>query len=279
MIVCGVRGSTPAPGPEYVQYGGNTSCIALAKDTKDPKLVLDGGTGLKNLSRALDGRPFRGTILLGHLHWDHTHGLPFFPAGDRPDSRVRVLLPAQGVPPEQLMARFMSPPHFPVKVTELRGDWRVGELEAGEHTIEGFEVTAMEIPHKGGRTFGFRVSDGSSTLAYLSDHHPIQLGPGPNGHGEYHEAAYALCEDVDLMVHDAQYTVSEFPARADFGHSTIDYAVGLAEVAGARRLLLFHHDPSRTDDELTGIVKDLSSEVVVEAATEGCILELGQTPG
>lgn len=258
-----------------MRFGGNTSCIALAKDdNKDPKLVLDGGTGLTNLTRVLNGRPFRGSILLGHLHWDHTHGLPFFSAGDRPDSRVRILLPAQEGTPQQLMDRFMSPPHFPVRVDELRGDWRVGALEAGDHTIEGFDVTAVEIPHKGGRTFGFRVSDGTSTLAYLSDHHPIQFGPGPDGHGEYHEAAYALCEGADLMVHDAQYTVSEFASRSDFGHSTIDYAVGLAEVCGAKRLLLFHHDPGRTDEELASIVDTLSTEVRVEAAAERSVVEL-----
>lgn len=274
VIICGVRGSTPAPGPEYVRFGGNTSCVALAKDGKGPKLVLDAGTGLQNLTRFLDGTPFRGTILLGHLHWDHTHGIPFFQAGDRPDSRVRVLLPAQGVSPEELIARVMSPPHFPVRFDQLRGDWRLGQLETGEHTIEGFQVTALEIPHKGGRTFGFRVSDGAATVAYLSDHHPIQLGPGPEGHGEYHETAYALCEDADLMIHDAQYTVSEFPSRSDFGHSTIDYAVGLAEVCKAKRLLLFHHDPGRTDDELAQILEGLGSSVCVEGATEGQILQL-----
>ena len=276
VIVCGVRGSTPAPGADFVRYGGNTSCIALARAGERPKLVLDGGTGLQNLSRILEDQPFRGTILLGHLHWDHTHGIPFFSAGDRPDARVRVLVPAQnGSTPRDLMARAMSPPHFPVTVEELRGDWRLGELEVGDHLFEKFQVTAIEIPHKGGRTFGFRVSDGSATLAYLSDHHPIQLGPGPDGHGEYHEAAYSLCEGVDLLIHDAQYTVAEFPSRADFGHSTIDYAVGLAEVAGAKRLLLFHHDPGRTDDELDRIVASISTGCVVEAATEGQVLELG----
>lgn len=279
VAICGVRGSTPAPGADFVRYGGNTSCVALALDGKPPKLVLDGGTGLGNLTRILEGRPFRGTILLGHLHWDHTHGLPFFAAGDRPDSRVRILLPEQGVPPDELMNRFMSPPHFPVRVDQLRGDWRVAALRPGDHSIEGFQVTAMEIPHKGGRTFGFRITDGASTVAYLSDHHPIQFGPGPGGHGEYHETAYALCEGVDLMIHDAQYTVAEFPSRADFGHSTIDYAVGLASVAGARRLLLFHHDPGRTDDELAGIVEALECEVEVEAATEGRVLQLGGRAG
>ena len=270
-----MRGSTPAPGPEYVRHGGNTSCVALAREGKLPKLVLDAGTGLQNLSKVMGDQPFRGTILLGHLHWDHTHGIPFFSAGDRPDARVRVLMPAQGISPEDLMARVMAPPHFPITVQELRGDWRLGELEVGQHLIEDFEVTATEIPHKGGRTFGFRVSDGEVSLAYLSDHHPIQLGPGPEGHGEYHEAAYALCEGVDLMIHDAQYTVAEFPSRSTFGHSTIDYAVGLARVCEAKRLLLFHHDPRRTDSELDEILGGLDDGLCVEAAQEGQTYDLG----
>src|SRR5438128_11436013 len=81
LFICGVRGSTPSPGPQFVRYGGNTSCVALAENGQAPRLVLDAGTGLQRLSPLLDGRPFRGSILLGHLHWDHTHGLPFFSAG------------------------------------------------------------------------------------------------------------------------------------------------------------------------------------------------------
>lgn len=274
LYVCGVRGSTPAPGPEFVRYGGHTSCIAVARDGDAPALVLDGGTGLQRLSKVMGGKPFRGTILLGHLHWDHTHGLPFFSAGDRPDARVRVLLPAQG-DAERVLARALGPPHFPVTATELRGDWRVHSLEAGEHAVEGFSVLALDIPHKGGRTLGFRVTDGAATVAYLSDHHPIAFGPGPDGHGEYHEAAYALAEGVDLLVHDAQYTVEEFAERFTFGHSTWDYAVGLARAAGARRLLLFHHDPPRTDDALDAIVASIPPEAFgIEAAAEGSLIDL-----
>src|SRR5919108_3748543 len=113
VVICGARGSTPTPGPEFVRYGGNTACVALAREGERPALVLDGGTGLTRLSRMLDGHPFRGTILLSHLHWDHTHGLPFFPAGDRSDARVKVLMPVDG-DPEELIARVLSPPHFPI---------------------------------------------------------------------------------------------------------------------------------------------------------------------
>jgi phosphoribosyl 1,2-cyclic phosphodiesterase len=274
VYICGVRGSTPAPGPEFVRYGGNTSCVALASDGDAPTLVLDAGTGLQRLTQVLGGRPFRGSILLGHLHWDHTHGLPFFRAGDDPEAHVDLHMPAQG-DPVAVLERVLSPPHFPIGPRDLRGDWRFHALDPGDHTIEGFAVTAREIPHKGGRTFGYRVSNGGSALAYLSDHSPISLGPGPDGLGEYHEAALELARDVDVLLHDAQYTAAELPARAEFGHSAVEYAVGLAERAGARRLYLFHHDPPRTDDAIDDIVRaHQRPKVEVLAAAEGMVIDL-----
>ncbi len=268
---CGVRGSTPAPGSEFVRYGGNTSCVAIARDGEDPSLLLDAGTGLAQVSRLLDGHSFRGTILLGHLHWDHTQGLPFFKSGDQDGAKVRLLLPAQdGGTAQALLARAMSPPHFPITPGELRGDWSFGHLEEGDHEIEGLTLRAREIPHKGGRTFGYRISDGQHTIAYLSDHHPASLGDGPSGFGPYHEAALDLADGVDVLIHDAQYTAEEFPARRAWGHSTIDYAIGLGATAGARRVLLFHHDPRRTDDELDQIARSVqSAPVPVTLAREG----------
>lgn len=279
VLFCGVRGSTCAPGSDFVRYGGNTPCVALAHDARRPSLVLDGGTGVRNLSRHLEGHPFRGTILLGHLHWDHTQGLPFFAAANEADSEVAVVMPAQG-DPEQVLERAFSPPHFPVAPSQLQGRWRVGSLEPGDHVVEGFEVLAAEIPHKGGRTFGYRVTSRSETgrsvsLAYLSDHSPVAAGDGPHGMGAYHESAMALARDVDVLIHDAQHTAAEFPARRHLGHSTVEYAVGLAEAAGARKLVLFHHDPSRTDDQIDAIVVAHScAGVEVVAAAEGLVLQL-----
>jgi len=274
VTLCGTRGSTPAPGPAHVRYGGHTSCVAIARDGEPPRLVLDAGTGIRTLSAVLDGRPYEGSIVFGHLHWDHTQGLPFFSAADNPKARTDVYVPAQG-DAEEVLARAMSPPHFPITPWELRGAWRFLSLEEGTHDIEGFAVTARDIPHKGGRSFGFRVSDGTSTIAYLSDHCPTVLGPGPEGLGEYHEAALALASDCDLLVHDAQYLDAELPARASFGHSAIGYAVGLAERAGVKRLLLFHHDPPRTDDEIDAIVASCASRAVpVVGAREGMVVDL-----
>jgi len=274
VTICGVRGSTPAPGAEFVRYGGHTSCVALAHDGAPPSLILDSGTGIRRVSALLSGEPFLGTILLGHLHWDHIMGAPFFTSADMPGARVQVCMPSQG-DPEAIFDGMMGHPYFPVTAGELLGDWEFTALEVGEHRLEGFDVIALEIPHKGGRTFGFRVSDGRSTITYMSDHRPTALGQGPAGLGEYHPAALELARATDLLIHDAQYTDDELPSKESWGHSSCGYAVGLAELARANRLLLFHHDPSRTDDALDRIVAGYrDSAVPVEAASERMVIEL-----
>lgn len=272
MIVhfCGVRGSTPAPGAEFSEIGGHTSCIALAHDEELPRLILDAGTGIRRVGGLLDGAPFSGSIILGHLHWDHTCGLPFFCAGDRADGSVDVLLPEQGTDAFAQLAEIMSPPHFPITPAELRGSWSFRTYDDGQINVEGFDVLALEIPHKGGRTMGLRVSDGTASIAYLSDHAPHDLGPGVKGFGDYHTAAMRLADSVDLLIHDGQYRAEELPTRRGFGHSAADYVAGLAEAACVKRAVLFHHDPSRTDDE----VWKLAAEVGVEPAIEGSTLQL-----
>ena len=272
--LCGVRGSTQSPGHEFARHGGHTSCVALAHDGEPPTLLLDAGTGIRRVTDLLGGAPFRGTILLGHLHWDHTQGLPFFRSGDRADAVVRLVMPDVGDPLE-LLRRSMSPPHFPIGPEGLRGRWTFEAIEPGRHRFEGFDVLAREIPHKGGRTFGYRITDGTGTLAYLSDHCPTAFGEGVDGCGELHDTALELATGADVLIHDAQHTVDELAARAQFGHAAADYAVALGELAGVGRVVLFHHDPSRTDDELDAIEASFQGRgVAVEAATEGRSLVL-----
>jgi phosphoribosyl 1,2-cyclic phosphodiesterase len=274
--LCGVRGSTPAPGAGFVRVGGNTSCVAIAEDDQLPTLVLDAGTGLRNLTAILGDAPFNGTLLLGHLHWDHVMGLPFFPAGDRDDARVQVLAPEQGVPPIDELTRLMSPPLFPITPKQLRGEWTFSSYGAESFEAEGFSVVARDIPHKGGRTMGLRITDGRSTIAYMSDHAPHDLGPGDDGLGALHPDAVELAMDVDLLIHDSQYTAAELPARASWGHCAADYGVNLASHCGARRLLLFHHDPTRTDDAVFALRDALAPPpgLTVEVATEGTVVQL-----
>jgi phosphoribosyl 1,2-cyclic phosphodiesterase len=279
--LCGVRGSTPAPGADFLRYGGQTSCVAVAHDgDRAPVLVLDAGTGLRAVTGLLGDEPFRGTIFLTHLHWDHVHGLPFFRGGDRDDARVTLLVPEQedGADAESVLARGMSPPHFPITPRGLRGDWVFGSVRPGPVKAEGFLVEAREVPHKGGRTFGYRVSDGHSVLTYIPDHCPTVAGPGPEGWGEYHPAALGLAARTDLLIHDAFMRPDEVPAEAAFGHAAADYAVGLGRRAGARRVLLAHHKPDRTDQALDELGLRLASppgqEPEVIVAAEGSTYQL-----
>jgi phosphoribosyl 1,2-cyclic phosphodiesterase len=272
----GVRGSTPAPGIEFVRYGGHTSCIALSHDGADaPTLLLDAGTGVRRASALCPTGLFAGTILLSHLHWDHLHGLPFFLAAIQEDSWSDVLIPDQrgGESALEVVARGMSPPHFPVRPEELGGRWSFSSLSPSEFEVEGFHVTAREIPHASGVTFGYRVSDGHSTLTYMPDHYPSVLGLGVDGWGEYHPAALELAEETDLLVHDSQLVAEEIESEAWFGHAAAEYAAGLARAARARHTALFHYKPDRTDDAMDEIAGRFIGQPVT-ASTQSLVLDL-----
>jgi phosphoribosyl 1,2-cyclic phosphodiesterase len=277
VTFCGTRGSTPAPGPEFVRYGGNTSCVAVShEDGAGPSLLLDAGTGLRRVQELLGDRAFQGTLLLTHLHWDHVQGLPFFPSGDRVGSRVSLLLPSDDqLGPVELLSRMMSPPFFPIGPTQLRGDWDFGYVADGAFEAEGFSVVAKDVPHKGGHTVGYRVSDGRTSLAYLPDHCPTAFGSGPEEVGEYHKTALELACGVDLLIHDSHLRAEEVEAEASFGHAAAEYAVRLGELAGARQVALFHHRPERTDAEIERTVARFAERSLsVVAAEEGTTVAL-----
>jgi phosphoribosyl 1,2-cyclic phosphodiesterase len=254
LLFCGVRGSTPAPGAEFARVGGHTSCVALAHDGQPWTLLLDAGTGIRRVTAELGGRAFDGSIVLTHLHWDHLQGMPFFAGGDRDDARVRVFLPEQvgddGTvrDPVSVLSLAMSPPHFPIGPDGLRGAWTFSSMTAGAHTVEGFDVIAFDVPHKGGRTFGLRVGDGVASVAYIPDHLPAAAT----------NAVIAReCAGVDVLVHDAQFVDGERAVADLYGHATVDDALALAELAGARRLALLHHSPARADDDVEAIARGL----------------------
>jgi len=272
----GVRGSTPAPGAEFVRYGGHTSCVALTHDGADaPTLLLDAGTGLRRASALCPTGAFTGTILLSHLHWDHLHGLPFFLAGRHEHAHTEMIIPDQrdGEAAVEVISRGMSPPHFPVRPDELTGQWSFSAIAPSEFKVEGFRVVALEIPHKGGVTYGYRVSDGHSSLTYMPDHYPSVLGLGEEGWGEYHPAALELAEGTDVLVHDSQLVAEELANEAWFGHAAVEYAAGLARAAGARHTALFHYKPDRSDDAMDEIARRFTGQPVT-ASTQSLVLDL-----
>jgi len=266
----GVRGSTPAPGAEFARYGGHTSSLALTPEGGDrPTLVLDAGTGLRTLTGILDGAAFDGSIVLSHLHWDHMQGIPFFAAGDREAARVDLYLPAQaGLSGRDLLAQSFAPPSFPITPEGLRGAWRFHAIEDGVHQIEGFSVTAVDIEHKGGRTYGLRVEDDHGSLAYLPDHAPA---------AGVSDALLSMLGGVDMLIHDAQFLEGERPVAVDYGHATVQDAVRLGQSVGADTVVLFHHSPARTDDALDEIgawAPGLADELSVVVAQEGMTLDV-----
>ena len=274
----GVRGSTPCPCDANRRYGGNTACVALERPGDDP-IVLDLGTGLRFWGETLpqDGS-FRGTALITHLHWDHVQGLPFFVPINRPGACLDIYGPMQdGVTVGDAFASFMCPPYFPVRIEDLAGDIRFHDVADTDIAIGDAKVRVRDVPHVGA-TNGYRVDWDGSTVAYLSDHQQPQ-----DGSMDVSASVLELCDGADLLIHDAQYTPSEFAQKAHWGHCTVEYAVHVARESGARRLALFHHDPEHTDadvDRLLAGAQDLAEQAGLDeviAAREGLTVALGST--
>jgi phosphoribosyl 1,2-cyclic phosphodiesterase len=249
----GVRGSCPCSGDRYRRYGGNTSCLVIDIDGDEP-LIVDLGTGLRALGDVLHkevralGTPLQATALLSHLHYDHILGIPFFAPLHDPGARLTIYGPAQ--PDRSLkeaLHQAVQPPVFPLHMELFRGEVVSIDLGAEDFSVGAAKVMARPIEHNG-VTLGFRIEADGRSLAYMSDHQaPLDRRSVP-------EAVFELCQDVDLLIHDGQYTDDEFAVKTDWGHSTAAYAVHVAAEAGARRLLLSHHDPSHTDRELDQIL-------------------------
>ncbi|CAN5860176.1 MBL fold metallo-hydrolase [soil metagenome] len=250
--------------------------MALEAPGADP-IVLDLGTGLRFWGETLlsDGS-FRGSALVTHLHWDHVQGLPFFTPVDRPGAQFDIYAPS----PDRgdladAFGEFMRPPYFPVRTSDLRGDIRFHQVDDTDMVIGEAKVRVRPVPHVG-RTNGYRVELGGSTVAYVSDHQQPQ-----DGGFAIADSVLDLCDGADLLIHDAQFTDAEFAEKSHWGHCTVDYAVEVARRSGVPRLALFHHDPAHSDDMVDRLVERAQARcgwdgpVEVLAAAEGLTISLG----
>lgn len=249
----GVRGSTPCCSTELCRFGGNTSCVVIEADGEMP-IILDMGTGLRNYGAGQLGAedPFVGSILLTHLHWDHVQGLPFFAPIHRPGARLDIYGPSENdLSLADAFDGLMVPPYFPICCGDLIGDVAFHDVSADHFAIGNAKITSRPVPHVGA-TNGYRIEIGGYSVAYVSDH---QQPLDDSTHVD--DGVLELCDNADLVIHDAQYTPKQFEQRATWGHCTQDYAIEVARQAGASGLALFHHDPDNTDEILDQLVPDL----------------------
>lgn len=270
----GVRGSIASPGPDTVEVGGNTSCVEVRAG--GTRLVLDAGTGMRALGQAMlaeaRGEGVEATLLLSHVHWDHIQGLPFFAPLYLPNSRLRVISGASGTPLAETLRRQMSAPVFPVDLRDVPAALSFQEvrdrqvLEIGEA-----RVTAVRLNHPDA-VHAYRIDHGGRSVVYATDTEHYSC---------VDRRLLSLARDADVLIYDAQYLPEEYagergPSRVGWGHSTYEAGVQLAKAADVGRLVLFHHDPTRTDEGVRAIEARASALLPgVVAAREGLVLSCG----
>ena len=273
----GVRGSTPCPSEANRRYGGNTACVSIEAPGHDP-ILLDMGTGMRFFGDALGSAeaPFRGLALVTHLHWDHVQGLPFFVPIHREGASLTVCGRNDEGTLRAAFEDFMRPPYFPVSPGDLFGEIEFVDVDATTFDWGRATITVADVPHTGA-TNGYRIDLDGISVAYVSDHQQ------PVGSDHIAPDVLALCEGADLVIHDAQYEPHEFAVKSDWGHCTVEYAVKVAAEAGAKRLALFHHDPSHDDEIVDRLLLEAkghaegTSVVEVLAAAERTTVSLSLT--
>jgi phosphoribosyl 1,2-cyclic phosphodiesterase len=286
----GTRGSVPTPGPATVRYGGNTACVEM-RTNAGTFFIFDSGTGIRELGLHLarQGGPVSAHLMLGHTHWDHISGFPFFSPAFVPGNRL-LIYGARDLDRSlrDVLAGQMHYTYFPVPLGELRAEIEFSELEEGEITIEDAVVRTHYLNHTA-VCMGYRVEADGVSVAYVTDHEPYGLVAGSvaanasDGHprraGFLHGGDRRLIDfvrGVDLLIQDSQYTPEEYAERRGWGHSSWDYVTDVAVEAGARRLALFHHEPTHDDDVIDRMVEHSrtraragGSDVELFAAAEG----------
>ena len=272
----GTRGSIPSPGPNTVRYGGNTPSVEVRTPT-GTLVLLDAGTGIRELGRALieraNGAPITGDIFLTHAHWDHIQGIPFFAPAFQRGNRFTIWgAKSLAASIRRVVRDQMSPVVFPVTFEELGATFDFRELTDERHASDGFDVRAFPVKHPGG-ALGYRFAarpggdqPGGSSFVYISDNELRATDSSPNNE-RWRAKLVEFIRGSRLLIHDATYTEDEYDSHRGWGHSTYGDAVALALESGVETLVLFHHSPDRSDDELDTRLAECRSAVARSGRT------------
>lgn len=230
-----------------MRYGGDTSSTELITGEGD-LVVLDAGSGIRNLGNHIEHHHQRVNILLSHLHMDHVQGLPFFRPLLDPDVETHIWGPVSTTRDlRSRISRYLSPPLFPVRIRDLP-NVTFHDVTPSTFTIGSLQIRADLIAHPGS-TLGYRIEEGERSIAYLSDHEPALGSDGVPTSPEW-TSGYDLASGTDVLIHDAQYTDDEYARRVGWGHTSVSQLGAFARMAAAQRLVTFHHDPAHSDTDL-----------------------------
>jgi len=283
----GTRGSIPSPGPNTVRYGGNTPCVEVRTAT-DWLVILDAGTGIRELGRTLvassNGHGIAADIFLTHAHWDHIQGIPFFAPIFLPGNHFTIWgSKTLETSIDRVIRDQMLPVVFPVTFEQLDATIDFGEMAEERHVGNGYEVTAFAVQHPGG-ALGYRFSSSSTkdrSLVYISDNELNLSASYPGRAQDWKERLVEFVRGAKVLVHDATYTADEYERHRGWGHSTYEDAVALAIETGVEQLVLFHHRPERTDDEVDrcvascrALAESQGGRLEIVAAAEGMTLNV-----
>lgn len=268
----GVRGSTPAPGPSTVRYGGNTSCTEIRFG--DELVIVDSGTGIRELGMSLlaefKEKPITGSILVGHTHWDHIQGFPFFTPLYIPRNHFTVYsVRGAGKSLEQIFKGQMEADYFPVPMKSLACDLRFVELE--DNLRLGEVTVRYQFLNHPGVAIGFRFEYLGKVVTYISDHETFCRLSGDNDAARKQDRGIVeFARGSDLLISEAQYDEEEYKLKRGWGHSTFDDAVDRGVASGARQLTLFHHDPVHTDELMDAYLEACRARILKAGSTMLC---------
>jgi phosphoribosyl 1,2-cyclic phosphodiesterase len=299
----GVRGAIPSPGPHTVKYGGNTSCVELYFRDSRRKIIIDAGSGIRNLGNHMmsaddQRKPIEADLFFTHTHSDHILGFPFFTPLYVPGTKLRIYGPATYYEGslERVIGSQMSYHFFPVRLAELAAEIVYNELKEGCHDLgDGIKVTTRYLNHPL-MCFGYRFEHQGRIFCTLYDTEPYRnlfeqdsdrpssddpiVMEGANAAALENNRLEKFFEGADLLIYDAQYLQQEYDSsRVGWGHSAIEYAIETAQRAHVKRLALFHHDPERTDAQLDALAstyckRDREEEIEIFFAREGMRIEI-----
>lgn len=282
----GTRGSIPTPGKETVRYGGNTPCIEVR--LKDNRLVIfDAGTGIRGLGEALmaKGEAVNAHLIVGHPHWDHIQGFPFFKPAFISGNELTILgAQSKNVTLRQMVADQMNHVYFPVQLNELKAKINFRPLREGKTQIFDADLTSIYVNHPA-FALGYRLDAGGHSLVYISDNEPFDREVARSlknvekvitdkyveGKGDPNQRIFDFARDADILIHDATYTPEEYVNRVGWGHSHYLFTLKVAAEAQVKKLVLFHHDPSHNDDKIDEIVETCKKEIKTRNYKFDCI--------